>query len=83
MIDLRKNNNKDYLKAYIDNWYRKNLIFIVTDLTEIWADRLDLKVNEIKVRKLKRIWGSCNTKKKNITYSLELAKKDRRLFFEE
>lgn len=76
---LRKNNNKDYLKAYIDNWYRKNLIFIVTDLTEIWADRLDLKVNEIKVRKLKRTWGSCNTKKKNITYSLELAKKDRRL----
>lgn len=76
---LEKNNNKEYIKKFIDKWYRKNLEFIVIDLTKTWAEKIGVNVNEIILRKLKRTWGSCNTKKKIITYSLELAKKDRKL----
>ena len=76
---LAKNNNEEYIKKYIDDWYKKNLIYILTDLTEIWSDKLNLDIEEIRIRKLKRTWGSCNTKKKIITYSLELAKKKRTL----
>lgn len=76
---FEKNINKEYLEKFINNWYKLNLIYIVTDLSEIWAKKLRVEFNEIKVRKLRRTWGSCNTQKKIITYSIELAKKDRKL----
>lgn len=76
---LKKNNTEEFLEKYINSWYKSNLIDIVTNLTEIWANKLNVEVKEIRIRKLKRTWGSCNTKKNIITYSIELAKKDRSL----
>lgn len=76
---FEKNNFKEYLEKIVYDWYKSNLSYLVTDLTEIWANKLNLKVNDIKIRKMNRTWGSCNTKKKIITYSIELAKKDRSL----
>lgn len=76
---LAKNNNEQYIEEYLQEWYRKNLVFLISDLTEIWADKIGVQVDEIKIRKLKRTWGSCNKKQKIITYSLELAKKRRAL----
>lgn len=76
---LRKNNTKEFLENYINSWYKSNLIYIITDLNEIWASKLNVEVKETRVRKLKRTWGSCNIKKNIITYSIELAKKDRSL----
>lgn len=76
---LEKDNNREYIKNLIYKWYRNNLIYIVTDLTKVWAKKIGVSFNEIKIRKLKRTWGSCNTNKKIITYSLKLAKKSKDL----
>ena len=73
------NNNKNYIENFINDWYKENLYYILSDLNEIWADKMGLKYNEIKIRKMKSSWGICNIQKKIITYSLELAKKKRSL----
>ena len=76
---LVKNNNKEYISKFINKWYKEKLNILVTDLTKKWAKIIGVSFNEIKIRKLKRTWGSCNIRKKNITYSLELIKKKEKL----
>lgn len=76
---LKKNNNSKYLEKFLFNWYKENLEYIVTDLTEIWAEQMSLEFKEINLRKLKRTWGSCKIKEKKITYSVYLAEKSRDL----
>lgn len=76
---LKKNNNPEYIKKVIGEWYEINLYDILTKITEIWAKYLNIEYKEIKIKKLKSSWGICNISKKRITYSLELAKKQMKL----
>lgn len=59
----------------MDRWYRDNLINNLTALFEKWENKMNLRVNEFRVRKMTSRWGTCNPSKKRIWISLMLAKR--------
>lgn len=61
----------------IDEWYRAQLKIVIPELIEKWEKKLDVKVAEYGIKKMKTKWGSCNREAKRIWLNLELAKKPR------
>ncbi len=59
------------LKNKIMNWYRKEAYKILREVTEVYAKELSVKPNNITVKNVQSIWGSCSSKN-NINYNLKL-----------
>ncbi|WP_407311940.1 M48 family metallopeptidase [Desulfosporosinus sp. SB140] len=59
----------------LDEWYRKRLKDVLPDLIAKWEKRLNVKVNEFGIKKMKTKWGTCNRDAQRIWLNLELAKK--------
>jgi len=62
-------------KNYYENWLRKELKKDLVILVPKWEKIIGVKANEIKVKKMKTKWGSCNPLDKRIWINLELIKK--------
>ncbi|HCC71426.1 MAG TPA: metal-dependent hydrolase [Bacteroidales bacterium] len=60
----------------LDSWYRENMRDKLPALLKKWERRMDLKVSELRIKKMKSKWGSCNISSRRIWLSLELAKYD-------
>ena len=56
-------------------YYRLEINKIIPELVKKWEKKIGVKVNEIKIKKMKTKWGTCNNKDKRIWLNLELAKK--------
>lgn len=52
--------------AILRYWLRESLDREMTDLAAHWAQRMGVEPRELKIRKMKTRWGSCNTKAKRI-----------------
>lgn len=59
----------------LDEWYRWQLKMVVPVLIEKWEKKLNVKVNEFGIKKMKTRWGTCNREARRIWLNLELAKK--------
>ena len=55
--------------------YRNELEKIIPKLLQKSEDKVGVKVSEVKIKKMKTKWGTCNSKDKRIWLNLELAKK--------
>ena len=62
-------------QAILDEWYRAQLKMALPALIEKWEKKLDVKVNEFRIKKMRTKWGTCNRDAKRIWLNLELAKK--------
>ncbi len=62
-------------RNYYENWLRKNLREDLKRLMPKWEKKINVQVNEVKIKKMKTRWGTCNPEKKRIWINLELAKK--------
>jgi hypothetical protein len=62
-------------EAIFEEFYRSELRKHVASLLERWPKKVGVRVNEVRIRKMKTKWGSCNTKDGRIWLNLELAKK--------
>jgi hypothetical protein len=84
-IEIR---NKSYIDLYIragttteerkiifEKFYRSELRKLVPSLLEKWQEKVGVRVNEVKIRKMKTKWGTCNPKDRRIWLNLELTKK--------
>lgn len=58
-----------------DKFYRAELSKLIPSLLERWKKKLNVQVDEVRIKKMKTKWGSCNPKDKRIWLNLELAKK--------
>jgi predicted metal-dependent hydrolase len=58
-----------------EDFYRNEFEKILPRYIEKWQKKVGVKVNEIKIRKMKTKWGTCNNDMKRIWLNLELAKK--------
>jgi predicted metal-dependent hydrolase len=59
----------------LDRWRRKILKEAALPLVDKWEKAIGVKVEEISIRKMRSIWGSCNKKKRLIRLNSELTKK--------
>jgi len=57
-----------------ENFYRSKITKLVPILAKKWQKKIGVKVSEIKIRKMKTKWGTCNPVGKQIILNLELVK---------
>lgn len=71
----RKNDILEIKEKLMHNLYKEELYPVVKSMVEFWADKMQVEYNEIKIKKVKSIWGSFSTKNKNVTFNSALATK--------
>ena len=74
-LSVRPGSDRETREAVVHRWYRQHLRAEVPPLLEKWEPKLGVSVNEVRIRKMKTLWGSCNVEAKRIWLNLELAKK--------
>ena len=74
-LSVRPGTDRDSREAVMHRWYRQHLRSQLPPLLEKWQPKLGVSVNEVRIKKMKTLWGSCNIEAKRIWLNLELAKK--------
>ena len=74
-LSVRPGSDSAKREAVMQRWYRQHLRAAVPPLLEKWEPKLGVSVNEVRIKRMKTLWGSCNIGAKRIWLNLELAKK--------
>lgn len=74
-LSVRPGSDQDKREAVMHCWYRQHLRAQVPLLLAKWEPKMDVTVNEVRIKRMKTLWGSCNIGVKRIWLNLELAKK--------
>ena len=74
-LRVRPGSDRDAREAVVHYWYRQHLRAELPQLVEKWETKVGISVNEVRIKKMKTLWGSCNIEAKRIWLNLELAKK--------
>ena len=74
-LSVRPGSDRDTREAVVHGWYRQYLRSQLPPLLEKWQPILGVTVDEVCIKKMKTLWGSCNIEAKRIWLNLELAKK--------
>ncbi|GIV78966.1 M48 family metallopeptidase [Litorilinea aerophila] len=59
----------------LERWYRAELRERIPPLLEKWGLMIGVEVGEVRIKKMKTLWGSCNIEARRIWLNLELMKK--------
>ena len=62
-------------QALLQGWYRRQLREQIPALLDKWEPRVKISVSEVRIKKMKTRWGSCNITARRIWLNLELVKK--------
>ena len=76
-IQLRCRPGADHAQreATLNQWYREALRDQIPQLLRKWERQVGVEVAEVRIRRMKTRWGSCNAAARRIWLNLELAKK--------
>ena len=74
-LQVRRGADRDAREATLDKWYRRNLRERLPELLSKWEPVVGERAAEVRVRKMKTLWGSCNTEARRVWLNLELVKK--------
>ncbi len=72
---LRPGFTEFHKKSFMKKWYQEQLKEILPSLVAHWQAIIGVTVNQIKIRDMKSLWGSCHYTKKCITINLKLIEK--------
>ena len=62
-------------QSTLGRWYRQQLRASIPALLAKWEPRIGVAVAEVRIKRMKTLWGSCNATARRIWLNLELAKK--------
>lgn len=74
-LRTRPGDNRDNRETVLYQWYRRQLRSQLPPLLTKWEQKVGVAVEEVRIRKMKTRWGSCNRDTRRIWLNLELAKK--------
>lgn len=72
---VKPNSSFQQKEKLFERFYRLELEKIIPKLLKKWGKKVGVDVNQVKIRKMKTKWGTCDAKKKQILLNLEMAKK--------
>ena len=75
-LRVRCGTGRDKREEILDRWYRRQLRDRVPGLLRKWEPKLGVRASEVRIKKMKTRWGTCNNEAGRIWLNLELAKKD-------
>lgn len=67
--------DRDGREAVLLRWYRRHLREQVAVLLPKWQPKIEVQVAEVRIKRMKTLWGSCNQEARRIWLNLELIKK--------
>ena len=67
--------DREARERILERWYRAQLRQRIPPLLEKWQPVIGVQVNEVRIKKMKTLWGSCNIEARRIWLNLELMKK--------
>ena len=68
------NVNRDSISLPLKSWYKKRFIEVALPRLSYFSDKHKLKVNQVRVKEQKTLWGSCSSKNNiNLNYLLIMA----------
>ena len=68
------NVNRETISLPLKSWYKKRFIEVALPRLSYFSDKHKLKVNQVKVKEQKTLWGSCSSKNNiNLNYLLIMA----------
>ena len=74
-LRVRPGTGREKREEILDRWYRQQLRARVPALLEKWEPKLGVQACEVRIKKMKTRWGTCNSEVGRIWLNLELAKK--------
>ncbi len=74
-LSVRPGTDRDMREAVLYRWYRRELRDQLPALLAKWEPRVGVTVADVRIRKMKTLWGSCNIEAGRIWLNLELIKK--------
>lgn len=75
LLHIHPNSHYQERLKVLDAWYRQELNIIMHPLFAKWEKTMGLRVEKLKIQKMRTKWGSCTPKLKSIRINLELIKK--------
>lgn len=67
--------DRDQRDAVLQRWYRQQMSKLLPSLLAKWEPRVGKTVGEVRIKRMKTRWGSCNADARRIWLNLELIKK--------
>ncbi len=68
------NESKETISLLLKSWYKKRFIEVALPRLSYFSDKYNLKVNQVRVKEQKTLWGSCSSKNNiNLNYLLIMA----------
>ena len=74
-LRVRPGSDRGVREAVLHRWYRHQLRAELPALVAKWQPRVGVIVNDVRIKKMKTRWGSCNAGAGRIWLNLELVKK--------
>ena len=74
-LRVRPDSDRAVREAVLNQWYRRQLRARLPALLAKWEPQVGVGVEEVRIKKMKTCWGSCNQEARRIWLNLELAKK--------
>lgn len=74
-LSVRPGADRDKREAILHQWYRHQLRDRLPALLAKWEPRVGARVAEVRIKRMKTRWGTCNGGARRIWLNLELAKK--------
>lgn len=75
LLQIKPNTDLTHRQIILQEWYREQLKNLVPKYITKWEEKMQVKVSEFGIKKMKTKWGTCNREVKRIWINLELAKK--------
>ncbi|MCY4362702.1 MAG: SprT family zinc-dependent metalloprotease [Gammaproteobacteria bacterium] len=75
ILSVRPGSDHVKREKVLDKWYRSQLRDRLPLLVDKWEKKIGVKVKDIRIRKMKTRWGTCNRRARRIWLNLELMKK--------
>jgi predicted metal-dependent hydrolase len=75
VLYVRPGSTVEKRRSILDEWYRAQLKMVLPELIDKWEKKMDVRVSQFGIKRMKTRWGSCNRQAKRIWLSLELIKK--------
>ena len=74
-LRIRPGSDRQARELVLQRWYRRQLRNQIPPLLGKWEPTIGENVAEVRIKKMKTLWGSCNAASRRIWLNLELAKK--------
>ena len=75
LLSVRPGADRNKRAEVLHRWYRDQLRERLPAVVDKWERKIGVRVSEVRIRKMKTRWGTCNRRARRIWLNLELMKK--------